>query len=809
MSPDAGALLQFLGTFALPERRPEAAAELARILGIEEVLVFTPDPEIDVLLPAPGLPQTLRDGAGWRAFLTECRKSGEHAGRLHGSGGRLTKARGFSADQGVVVVLVGEGAENADIRELKVAAPVLGVLIRSERRAQALVVRSQSADEAVAKAQELSDALRTSHSKLQAAYAEVARARQEAEALSEELHAQTEELEEQASELEEQTAELEAINDQFALSEARLRSVIDSSLDAIITIDPDSIITDWNRPAADIFGWSTEEAVGRSLPDMIIPEQHREAHLAGMSRFLATGEGAILNRRIEITALYRNGREFPVELAVSPSGRGKTLLFSAFIRDITDRKAAERRREVEQQAIRILSESHTIDGAAVPLLNSIGTSFGWKVGALWIRDEGATSLRCAATWQDSAPGPLRFVSATQETTFGTGEGLPGRVWETLQPQWISDVTTDSGFPRARSASLDGLHSAFAFPIVAGEELVGVAEFFGPAIAPPDPALLETFGAVGLNLGQSILRIRAEERRNHLLSEVEGLNTRLQRMNLDLLAQTKEAERMKLNADRANRAKSEFLATMSHELRTPINAIIGYSQLLEDEIAGPITEAQRTNLVRIAASSQHLLVLINDVLDLARIEAGRMEVAVVVGAIGEVVEGALALVRPQAAKAEVNLVNATPDSAEPYLGDPDRARQILINLLTNAVKFTPAGGTVSVRVCTTGRSDARVAESGPWTCVEVEDSGIGIAANDLERIFTPFEQAESGATRTRSGAGLGLTISQRLARLMKGRLTAWSEEGKGSRFTMCLRRPSGEEASVRTTTTTAANRDRDR
>src|SRR5690606_15472397 len=132
---------------------------------------------------------------------------------------------------------------------------------------------------------------------------------------------------------------------------ARLRSVIDSALGAIITIDTESRIVDWNRPASQIFGWSEEEAIGSSLPAMIIPPRYREAHLEGVKRFLATGEGAIIDRRIEITAVDRSGREFPVELAVTASGRGPQARFSAFIRDISERRNAERRRAVEQDTI--------------------------------------------------------------------------------------------------------------------------------------------------------------------------------------------------------------------------------------------------------------------------------------------------------------------------------------------------------------------------------------------------------------------------------------------------------------------------
>ncbi|HUE95308.1 MAG TPA: PAS domain S-box protein, partial [Longimicrobiaceae bacterium] len=644
--------LRFLGEFARRERRQEAANRLAEALGGDELYVFAADPEIDVLLPAPGRPQTLKDAAAWKAFLARCREGGSHLGELPGTDGKIRPAHGCAAGSDVVLVLLGANAPRADFRELRSAAPALGALIQSERHNRAMEVRSRAADEAARRAGELSEALKRSHAKVHAAYAEAQRAKEETEVLNEEFHAQ-------AAELKERTAALEETNVQLAVSEARMRSVIDSSLEAIITIDAASRITDWNSPATNMFGWCEEEALGGSLYDMIIPPQYREAHLKGMKRFLATGEGPILNRRIEITAVDRSGREFPVELTVSPSGRGPTTRFSAFIRDISERRNTERRRSVEQETIRILSESGSVEGAAAPLLEAVATPFGWQIGALWILDERGDRLHCADVWTEQDFNPRRFISATRETTFRRGEGLPGRVWETGRPAWISDVTTDANFPRASIAGWDGLHAAFGFPILAGDAVLGVAEFFSPEISPPDDTLLEMVATVGANLGQSILRIQAEERRNRLLAELGAANERLQRMNADLVAKTREAELSREEADEANRAKSKFLATMSHELRTPINAVIGYAQLLEDGIIGPITDAQRDHLQRIATSSRHLSMLITDVLDLAKIEAGRMELSVQPGIVDEAVEEALSLVEPQATAANLDLIRGTP------------------------------------------------------------------------------------------------------------------------------------------------------
>ena len=241
-----------------------------------------------------------------------------------------------------------------------------------------------------------------------------------------------------------------------------------------------------------------------------------------------------------------------------------------------------------------------------------------------------------------------------------------------------------------------------------------------------------------------------------------------------------------DAERANRAKGEFLATMSHELRTPINAITGYAELLDVGIGGPVTPIQRDYLARLATAGRHLLGIVNDVLDLTRLDAGALRVAHEPGASDAVVAAAVDLVRPQAAAREVALVDAT-EHAEPYVGDEHRVRQILVNLLGNAVKFTEPGGTVTVAVVRASAAERPLSlrGAGGWVGIRVSDTGMGIAPAQQAAVFEPFHQVESGHTRTKGGTGLGLAISRRLAREMGGDLTLESAAGEGSTFTLWL------------------------
>ncbi|MFL5385855.1 MAG: PAS domain-containing sensor histidine kinase [Longimicrobiaceae bacterium] len=252
---------------------------------------------------------------------------------------------------------------------------------------------------------------------------------------------------------------------------------------------------------------------------------------------------------------------------------------------------------------------------------------------------------------------------------------------------------------------------------------------------------------------------------------------------------RQAESARAAAEEANRAKSLFLATMSHEIRTPLNAVVGYAELLELEIAGPLSEPQRAQLRRIRGSSMHLLGIIDEVLDFSRIEAQRVEVERAPVRLARPIDAALQMVQPQAAARGLELTDAVSAAAAdvPCWGDEDRVRQILVVLLSNATKFTAPGGRITVSAGTAAQlpADAQVAGPGPWVYVRVEDTGRGIPAERLGAIFEPFEQADMALTRQHGGTGLGLTIARRLARLMGGDLTVRSEVGTGTTFFLWL------------------------
>lgn len=372
-------------------------------------------------------------------------------------------------------------------------------------------------------------------------------------------------------------------------SETRISAAIQTSLDGVVMVDEDGRVIEWSRQSEMIFGWSAEEAIGQKMVDLIIPEEYKNAHNRGMERYIETEESRILNQRVEVKALHRDGHTFPAELTIAAHKISGHYNFIGFIRDISERKANE----------------------------------------------------------------------------------------------------------------------------------------------------------------ELLRLAKEQ------------------------------------AESANQAKSEFLASMSHEIRTPMNVVVGISNILTRDTIAP--EKRREMLNTLKLSSQALLNLIDDVLDLAKIESQKIEMEYVSFRLDELITEIVDINQVKAKEKDITLeaeVSALENIS--FSGDPQRIRQIMMNLVSNAIKFTHRGRVMIYADSITGQNEDY---TDIW--LRIRDTGIGIAPDKLEKIFDKFTQADSSSTRQYGGSGLGLTISRELTELMGGSLTAKSEENKGSEFTLHLTLAKGD------------------
>jgi len=352
----------------------------------------------------------------------------------------------------------------------------------------------------------------------------------------------------------------------------------------------------------------------------------------------------------------------------------------------------------------------------------------------------------------SADGlPDDLLDALRKTPMRPGEGALGRMAITGQPVEIQDVVDEHVYrSRVRDRLVKhGLHSLLALPLLRDDHLLGGLVINRKAPGAFDPQvveLLKTFAA------QSAIAIQ---------------NARLFR---ELEIKSRELET-------ASRHKSEFLANMSHELRTPLNAIIGFSEVLNERLFGELNAKQAEYVGDIADSGRHLLELINDILDLSKIEAGRMELDAAEVDLPKAIAQTLSLVRERAERRGITLSSGVDDDVCTVRADARKVKQVLLNLLSNALKFTPEGGRIDVR----GAAYADRVE------VSVTDTGIGIAPEDQEAVFEEFRQVGASAARA-EGTGLGLAISRKFIELHGGRMWLTSAPGKGSTFTFSLPLP---------------------
>ena len=353
-----------------------------------------------------------------------------------------------------------------------------------------------------------------------------------------------------------------------------LRPLFDTTLDAVVAMSAEGDVIAWNGVAEEVFGWTAAEAVGRPMADIIIPDQYRDAHWQGLRRYNTTGEQRVLGRRIEITAMHKEGREFPIELSITIAPSTGENIFIGFLRDISERHQAEARLRKQAQETQLLfevtsiaSETDSFEEALRATLRAICGLTGWPVGhALLKKKGGSPELVSSSVWHEDQPGMADDLKlATAKLRFTPGVGLPGHILDTRQPVWIRDAANHPNFWRKGF----GFEAAFGFPIKSGGRILAVLEFFARNASEPDPDLLLTVRTLGEQVGRVLERKRTEEHQRLLINELNHRVKNTLAIVQSIAAQTLKGDEVGPETRRALESRLAALAA-AHDLLTTEN-----------------------------------------------------------------------------------------------------------------------------------------------------------------------------------------------------------------------------------------------
>jgi PAS domain S-box-containing protein len=493
------------------------------------------------------------------------------------------------------------------------------------------------------------------------------------------------------------------IQDQNLLlqSETRTRLIMDSSLNAIITIDINGRITFWNKRAATMFGWSNKEVIGSVLSELIIPNQYKEAHNKGMKHYLKTGEGPVLNKLIEITALNKAGDEFPIEMEIIPLEENGELFFSSFIQDISERKKAEQVRKFEQEKYQNIIANMNLGILEVDN-NEIVT----------YANESFTDLSGYEIEDILGKNPSEIF------VFGVNSDL---------------IKTQNEFRKQGKSNLYQ---------VKVKNKRGDIRWWAISGAPTYDDKGNLLGSIGIHLDI----------------------TDQKKLEIDL-------EKEKIKAQQASKAKESFLANMSHEIRTPLNAIIGFLRELEKQ---ELSDLQKIYIDNSTIASKHLLGILNNILDISKIEAGEMSLENEDFIIQNTLNNVITVLESKAKQKRITLSTLLLDDVHKvFKGDSLRLEEILFNLVGNSIKFTQKGKVeVKCEVLTDNNTSQELQ-------ISITDTGIGMEQKYADSIFIKFSQEDKSITRKYGGTGLGMAITKELVNLMGGEIKIESKKNRGT------------------------------
>ncbi|MEH6640758.1 ATP-binding protein [Vreelandella glaciei] len=544
----------------------------------------------------------------------------------------------------------------------------------------------------------------------------------------------------------------------------RFEALFNKSATAKIRIDHAGLIIGINPFALNLLGYEESELLGKNVA-VLTPPDISSQHDSFIARYIAGHEPKVIGRGREVEALHKEGGYIPVHLAINAihDDHGKVVEFLGVLTDLTDVYNANRRMRKEQNLLKVLHQGVTDYQALMSgkrlwtflmeALRDLTDSDYALIGEV-MPTTTTNALKIHAitdlSWSEESRHLMERLRSG-DMTLTNPKSLLGRVFafgEVIMTDDVYSHVKRGGFPSGHPP----LHNYLGVPIFSGERLIGMFAIANSK-QPLNQALLDWLQP---------------------FTDTCALLINLYSQMAEREEVTKDLANARDQAEIANQAKSEFLSSISHELRTPLNAIIGFSQLLAKGRRDPLTEKQQRQVTQIEKSGLHLLSLINEVLDLAKIEAGHLTLSIEAIVVANLIDDACSTLEANIEAAGITLLRTPHPPHWQVSADYTRTKQVLLNLLSNAIKYNSHYGTIEIAV--TQESDE--------LCISVTDSGKGIAAERLHELFEPFNRLDAEQSTT-EGTGIGLAITRELIGRMQGRIGVESAPGEGSTFWFTL------------------------